>query len=90
MGLYVACQIWRKINGKESFRFPVETGIGALVNYIMTVSKPTPSNINFGLLPTVELTKEERRKRKERKKIKKAKASARAREVFSTIMEEIH
>ncbi len=90
MGLYVACQIWRKINGKESFRFPVETGIGALVNYIMTVSKPTPSNINFGLLPTVELTKEERRKRKERKKIKKAKASARAREVFETIMEEIH
>ncbi|MBK26346.1 MAG: methylenetetrahydrofolate--tRNA-(uracil(54)-C(5))-methyltransferase (FADH(2)-oxidizing) TrmFO [Halobacteriovorax sp.] len=90
MGLYVACQIWRKINGKESFRFPVETGIGALVNYIMTVSKPTPSNINFGLLPTVELTKEERRKRKERKKIKKAKASARAREVFSTIMGEIH
>lgn len=90
MGLYVACQIWRKINGKESLKFPVETGIGALINYIMTIKKPTPSNINFGLLPTVELTKEERRNRKERKKIKKGKAAARAREALDKIMGELH
>ncbi|MFT6070587.1 MAG: methylenetetrahydrofolate--tRNA-(uracil-5-)-methyltransferase [Bacteriovoracaceae bacterium] len=85
MGLYVAMQILRKINGKEVLKFPFETGIGALVNYIMTVKKPTPSNINFGLLPSVELTKDERRNRKERKKIKKAKAAARAREAFDAL-----
>ena len=80
MGLYVGWQILRKLQGKESVQWPVDTGIGALVNYIMTVPKPTPSNINFGLLPPVTLTKEERRIRKERKKIKKKKASLRARE----------
>lgn len=90
MGLYVACQIWRKISGRDAFKFPVETGIGALVNYIMTVSKPTPSNLNFGLLPSVILSKEERKFRKGRKKIKKAKASARAREVLDSILKELH
>lgn len=89
MGLFVASQIWRKICGKDLFKYPVETGIGALVNYIMTIKKPTPSNINFGLLPTVELTKEERRNRKGRKKVKKAKAAARAREAFDLIIEEV-
>lgn len=89
MGLYVASQIWRKMNEKDSYKFPVETGMGALVNYIMTATKPAPSNINFGLLPSVDLTKEERRNRKERKKIKKAKAAARAREVFETIKGEV-
>lgn len=85
MGLFVGLQILRKIQGKEVLKFPVETGVGALVNYIMTVNKPTPSNINFGLLPSIELTKEERRNRKDRKKIKKAKAAARAREAFDNL-----
>jgi methylenetetrahydrofolate--tRNA-(uracil-5-)-methyltransferase len=87
MGLYVAWQILNKLKGKEAVRWPLETGIGALVNYIMTVPKPSPSNINFGLLPSVELTKEERRVRKGRKKVKKAKASKRAREVFDSFMD---
>jgi methylenetetrahydrofolate--tRNA-(uracil-5-)-methyltransferase len=70
MGLYVASQVLRKIKGKDSLSWPVETAIGALVNYIMTVPKPVPSNINFGLLPNIELTKEQR-KNKDRKKVKK-------------------
>ena len=82
MGLYVALQVLRKLNGLDIKSFPLETGIGALVNYVMTVPKPTPSNINFGLLPPVTLTKEQRRLRKERKKIKKGLASKRAQESF--------
>jgi methylenetetrahydrofolate--tRNA-(uracil-5-)-methyltransferase len=70
MGLYVASQVLRKIKGEESIQWPVETGIGALVNFVMTVPKPVPSSINFGLLPTIQLTKEQRRN-KDRKKIKK-------------------
>ncbi|WP_127715798.1 methylenetetrahydrofolate--tRNA-(uracil(54)-C(5))-methyltransferase (FADH(2)-oxidizing) TrmFO [Halobacteriovorax sp. HLS] len=88
MGLYVAWQILRKLKGMDAVQWPLETGIGALVNYVMTISKPSPSNINFGLLPSVELTKEERRFRKGRKKLKKAKASQRAREVFDKFIED--
>lgn len=82
MGLYVAFQLYKKLMNKDIANFPVETGIGALVNYIMTIEKPTPSNINFGLLPPVALTKEQRRFRKGRKGIKKELAAERAREVF--------
>ena len=82
MGLYVAGQILRKIQGKESVMWPVETAIGALVNYIMTIPKPVPSNINFGLIPGVVLNKEQRRSR-DRKKIKKQLACERAQKVFS-------
>ena len=88
MGLYVALQVLRKLNGKEVHKFPVETGIGALVNYVMTAPKPTPSNINFGLLPPVSLTKEQRRLRKERKRIKKKIASDRAINAFNNFYTE--
>ena len=56
--------------------------MGALINYIMTSEKPAPSNINFGLLPTIKLNKEQR-KDKKRKRIKKQLAAARANEVFA-------
>lgn len=82
MGLYVASQVLRKLQGRESLVWPVETAIGALVNYIMTIPKPVPSNINYGLIPKVELNKEQRRSR-DRKKIKKQLASMRAQKVFS-------
>ncbi len=85
MGLYVAHQILRRIQDKEPIRFPVETAMGALVNYIMTCTRPSPSSINFGLLPKVELTKEQRRSR-ERKKIKKQLASLRARKIFNEFL----
>src|SRR5690606_11973924 len=83
MGLYVAFQLLRRIKGEESIRFPVETAIGALVNYIMTIEKPSPSNINFGLLPSIEFTKEQR-KGGGKKKVKKELVSKRAQEVFQT------
>ncbi|MBT3586747.1 MAG: methylenetetrahydrofolate--tRNA-(uracil(54)-C(5))-methyltransferase (FADH(2)-oxidizing) TrmFO [Halobacteriovoraceae bacterium] len=89
MGLYAASQIWRKISGKTPLEWPVETGIGALLNYIMTNNKPSPSNINHGLLPPVTLTKEERKNRKTRKKIKKGKVAARARLAFDKIKVEL-
>ncbi|MFP5457353.1 MAG: methylenetetrahydrofolate--tRNA-(uracil(54)-C(5))-methyltransferase (FADH(2)-oxidizing) TrmFO [Bacteriovoracia bacterium] len=81
MGLYVASQLWRRLQGLTELSWPKETAIGALVNYVMTVEKPTPSNINFGLLPTIELTREQR-KMGPRKKVRKSFAAARAREVF--------
>lgn len=80
MGLYAGLQVLRKIKGLPPVEFPVETGIGALVNYIMTIEKPCPSNINFGLLPSVELTKDQRKG--DRKRIKKELVSQRARDVF--------
>ncbi len=81
MGLYVAHQVWRKLQGLAPVVWPKETAIGALVNYVMTVEKPAPSNINFGLLPAVELTKEQRRQGP-KKKVRKSLGAARAREVF--------
>ncbi len=80
MGLYAAFQVLRKIRGEDPVSFPVETAMGALVNYIMTIEKPCPSNINFGLLPSVELTKEQYRG--DRKRTKKELVSKRAHEVF--------
>ena len=84
MGLYVGLQVMRKLQGLEAISFPETTAIGALINYIMTAPKPVPSNINFGLMPTIELTKEQR-KNKKRKKLKKELASQRAKEVFDAL-----
>jgi methylenetetrahydrofolate--tRNA-(uracil-5-)-methyltransferase len=82
MGLYVALQIIRRLKGLTPLRFPVETAIGALVNYIMTNEKPSPSNINFGLLPTIDFTREQ--KRSGGKKLKKELVARRAQEVFQS------
>lgn len=82
MGLYVAFQLLRRIQGLEPVRFPVETAIGALVNYIMTIEKPCPSNINFGLLPTVAVSKEQWRAGG--KKGKKQLVAKRAQDVFQS------
>lgn len=79
-GLYVAFQIVQKIKGLDFVPWPVEMAMGALINYIMTTDKPIPSNINFGLLPTITLTREEKRG-KNKKGARKELASKRAREV---------
>lgn len=72
MGLYVGYQILRKLKGMEAVQFPIQTAMGALVNYVMTAEKPRPTNINFGLLPSVPLNKEQRKMRGGlRKKLKK-------------------
>jgi methylenetetrahydrofolate--tRNA-(uracil-5-)-methyltransferase len=86
MGLYVASQVLRKLNEEESIQWPVETGIGALVNFVMTVPKPVPSSINFGLLPSIQLTKEQR-KNKDRKKIKKQLVAEIAEKSFNEFFE---
>jgi methylenetetrahydrofolate--tRNA-(uracil-5-)-methyltransferase len=82
MGLYVAFQLLRRIKGESILQFPVETAIGALVNYIMTIEKPCPSNINFGLLPSIEFSKEQRKAGG--KKLKKELVARRAQEVFQS------
>ena len=88
MGLYSALQVLRKIKNLTPVQFPVATGMGALINYIMTVPKPTPSSINFGLLPPVPLSKEQRQDRKNRKRVKKQLASERAKRIFNELVEE--
>jgi len=90
MGLYTGLQVLRRLNAEEEIVFPVTTAIGALVHYLMTVPKPGPTNINFGLLPPVELNKEQRRDRKNRKRIKKHLAAQRARLSFDRCKEEYH
>ena len=82
MGLYVGFQLLRRIKGEEAICFPVETAMGALVNYIMTIEKPCPSNINFGLLPSIEITKEQRKAGG--KKFKKELVAKRAQDVFQS------
>ncbi len=83
IGLYVAFQVWRKLSGLKSIEWPKETCIGALVNYLMTQEKPTPSNINFGLLPMIELSPEQR-KSGPRKKTRKTLVAKKAQEVFQS------
>jgi len=87
MGLYVGLQVLRKLQGLGPLEFPKETAMGALINYIMTAPKPVPSNINFGLLPTVTLTREQR-KDKKRKKIKKQIAAKAASVAFDSLVKE--
>lgn len=84
MGLYVAFQLLRRIQGLGPVVFPVETAIGALVNYIMTIEKPCPSNINFGLLPAIEFTKE--MKKAGGKKLKKELVAKKAQGVFQSFL----
>lgn len=73
LGLYVGYQVLRKIQNKEALAFPVQTAIGALINYIMTCEKPVPSNINFGLIPTPDIDTKVK-KRGDKKKIRKSAA----------------
>ena len=90
MGLYVATQIFQKISGKEALDYPVETGIGALVHYIHSAEKPRPTNINFGLLPSITVPRPEGKKLRssERKKMKKELVAKKAREVFDAFFSE--
>lgn len=85
-GLYVAYNLLKKIKGEEFKVWPVETAMGALINYIMTVEKPAPSNINFGLIPPIKLNREQRKNRR-RKRLKKELASKRAQESFKVFLQ---
>ncbi len=87
MGLYVALQILRKMRGLKPEVFPPETAIGALINYLMTQDRPSPSNINFGLLPPIKLTV--RTKGSEGKKMKKNLLALRAQEKFRDLLKKM-
>lgn len=87
-GLYVASQILRKIKGKQILLWPKETAIGALINYILTSEKPSPSNINFGLMPTIPLSKDQRKKGSP-KMMRKKLVAQRAIEVFTEFLPEL-
>jgi len=88
IGLYVAIQLDRRINNVDELIFPNETAIGALVNYVLTSPKPSPSNINLGLFPPVELDYK-KIKRKDKKKVKREKVFERARKHMDTLIENI-
>lgn len=56
-GLVCAIQIERRLNELDYMNIPIETMIGALMNYITTDSgnhKLEPMNANFGLLPPLD------------------------------------
>jgi methylenetetrahydrofolate--tRNA-(uracil-5-)-methyltransferase len=50
-GLYVAWNLVRKREGKAFQAWPVQTAMGSLIHYLMTMSTPRPMNVNRGLLP---------------------------------------
>lgn len=66
-GLIAGINVVNFINNKESFILPVETMLGALIDYIVTPNeKFQPMNANFGILPKLEKRikdKQERYKR---------------------------
>jgi methylenetetrahydrofolate--tRNA-(uracil-5-)-methyltransferase len=89
VGLYVAQQILRRLQDKTFEKWPVETCLGSLINYIMTSDRPAPSNVNFGLMPTQALTKEQRRG-KNKKKARKELAAVAAKKSFDDFMAHYH
>jgi len=55
-GLVAGINAVRTLRGWEPFILPVETAIGALCRYVSTPQKHfAPMNINFGLLPPIDV-----------------------------------
>jgi methylenetetrahydrofolate--tRNA-(uracil-5-)-methyltransferase len=55
-GLVAGINAVRAARGLEPFVFPAETAIGALCRYVSTPQKQfAPMNINFGLLPPIDM-----------------------------------
>ncbi len=65
-GLIAGINASRLVLGQELIKFPKETIIGALTNYISDTehTKFQPINSNWGLVPPVELPKKERKNKK--------------------------
>ncbi|MBI2518828.1 MAG: methylenetetrahydrofolate--tRNA-(uracil(54)-C(5))-methyltransferase (FADH(2)-oxidizing) TrmFO [Bdellovibrio sp.] len=93
MGIYTAIQVVEQMAGRPALIFPVDCAIGALVNYVMTAERPSPSNINFGLFPvpmseeTDGLSKKPRRGL--RKDMKKEHIRRRAQESFKRVLQSL-
>ncbi|MBF0359456.1 MAG: methylenetetrahydrofolate--tRNA-(uracil(54)-C(5))-methyltransferase (FADH(2)-oxidizing) TrmFO [Oligoflexia bacterium] len=59
-GIYVGYQILHDLHGLHGNKnWPLESAMGSLINYLMTIpegSTPSPSNINMGLFPPLEIS----------------------------------
>lgn len=87
IGLYVAFQILKRIQKENFILWPKETGVGALVHYLMTMERASPSSINFGLFPDITLNREQRKNPK-RKKIKGQLIAERAKLALNGLIEQ--
>lgn len=68
-GLVAGTNVARLLKNKELLTFPIETAIGALMNYISSPREDfQPMNISFGLMPTY-LNMEDRKMGKKEKRI---------------------
>ena len=86
-GLIAGINASRLLLGEELIKFPKETIIGALTNYISDTehTKFQPINSNWGLVPAVELPKKERKN----KKLKAELISKRSIEMLEKLSENI-
>jgi len=81
-GIVAGINAERLIHNKKLLRFPIETAIGALCNYITSPNANfQPMNINFGIIPPLE-------KRIKNKKKRNLALSKRALEALKTFMKE--
>jgi len=54
-GLAAGINAWLRLMGQETVRFPTDTAIGALLNYLENgPANFQPMNVNFGLFPPLE------------------------------------
>jgi methylenetetrahydrofolate--tRNA-(uracil-5-)-methyltransferase len=66
-GLVAGINAARTFRGEEAVVFPAETAIGALCRYVSTPQKHfAPMNINFGLLPPIEVPRRTAKTEKQR------------------------
>ncbi len=66
-GLVAGINAVRTSRGETPITFPAETAIGALCRYVSTPQKNfAPMNINFGLLPSIELPRRTAKTEKQR------------------------
>jgi methylenetetrahydrofolate--tRNA-(uracil-5-)-methyltransferase len=66
-GLVAGMNALRRLRGEEPLTFPAETAIGALCRYVSTPQKHfAPMNINFGLLPAIEVPRRTSKSEKQR------------------------
>jgi len=64
MGIVAGINAARLYHNKTPLKFPKETAIGALINYITTPKDNfQPINVNFGLLPSLEVKIKSKKKR---------------------------
>jgi methylenetetrahydrofolate--tRNA-(uracil-5-)-methyltransferase len=66
-GLVAGINAVRTLRGEDAVVFPAETAIGALCRYVSTPQKHfAPMNINFGLLPPIDVPRRAAKAEKQR------------------------